>query len=160
MAKKKRKHRRPVAPPVHSAPGTAHGPVGPRAAAVPPVRPEGAEPPAAPIESDAVPRAPKRARDVARSRAEQRRRRGRRRNYLILASVVLLLAAAILVPRYMSSRATSSLNRLAEAASCGELDETGGSGGGEHLAEGEATTYDTSPPSHGKHATSTLRSGV
>jgi hypothetical protein len=49
---------------------------------------------------------------------------------------------------------------LARTAGCGKLQTTSGSGAGEHLQPGETTTYDTSPPSHGKHDPTPLAAGV
>ena len=124
------------------------------------MRPEGAEPPAAPIDTEAGPRAPRRARETTRSRAAARRRRSRRRNYLIGAAVILLLIAAIVVPRVLSTRRTASFEQLASGAGCGKVENTSTSGAGKHLREGETTKYDTSPPTHGEHANATMPAAV
>jgi hypothetical protein len=150
MANKKKK-RRPIAPPVHSAPGTSHAPSGPMPAAVA-ARPESPAAPAAP--------APQRKQQRARSSIAAKRRRSRRRNYLILGSVIVLIVGALIAQSVMSGSAVKELNRLSKAAGGTELNETSDSGSGEHLAEGEGTTYKESPPTHGPHSASTMKAGV
>jgi hypothetical protein len=54
----------------------------------------------------------------------------------------------------------ASFEQIASGAGCGKVENTGGSGGGQHLAEGETVKYDTSPPTHGKHAPSTIPAGA
>jgi hypothetical protein len=165
MPKKKRKrHRRPVAPPVHSAPDTVHGPSGPPVSDPPPGRPFTPEPPAVgrPFDEStpAVASTPVRPREAARRKPAKRRRRGRTRTYLIAGAVILGIAALFVVPQIMSSRRMSALNNLAKAAGCGELEETETSGAQQHLAEGQTTTYDSSPPTHGSHAQNIIPAGI
>lgn len=161
MAKKRRKrNRRPVAPPVHSAPDAAmHGPTGPGAVEPPPARPFTPDPPATGAEPVARTEVPRRPAGTSR-RVTSRRRKTRRRNYLIAFAVVAAIVGLALIPYALGRRSTNQFNKLAAAAGCSDLRETGGSGASEHLAEGEKTTYDTTPPSNGKHATTTLGAGV
>jgi hypothetical protein len=70
------------------------------------------------------------------------------------------LIGGIVAQRVTSSRSSAAFNKLASAAGCGEVESTGGSGGGEHLQPGEKTTYDTSPPTHGEHAANPIAEGV
>ncbi|MEX2392972.1 MAG: DUF3105 domain-containing protein [Actinomycetota bacterium] len=151
MANKKKKHRRPIAPPIHSAPGTSHSPSGPTPAAVA-ARPESPAAPAAP--------APSRKQQRARSSLSTKRRRSRRRNYLILSSVVVLIIGAMIAQRVISGSAMSELNRLSKAAGGTELKVTADSGSGDHLGDGKSTAYEESPPTHGPHAAATVRAGV
>lgn len=58
-----------------------------------------------------------------------------------------------------SGRADRAFDKLAASAGC-SVRTTDESGSGEHLAPGETTEYDTSPPTHGAHAPSTLPAGV
>lgn len=163
MAKKKRKrHRRPVAPPVHSAPDVAHGPSGPPHTDPGPTRPEAPAPPAAGGEpSAAAPVPPARTRPAGRRKPAARRRKGgRRKTYLILAGIVVLIAGAIFARQWFNSRRTADFNELARAAGCGELQVTDTGGAQQHLAEGQTTNYEDSPPTHGPHATSALPAGV
>jgi hypothetical protein len=160
MAKKKRKHRTPIAPPVHSAPGTAHAPARP---ATSPARPATTASPSAPASPDvpAVPVAPSRPRrETPGSRQAAKRRKSRRRTYLILATIVALIVVAIVGQRMISSRAINAFNTLAKSAGCGSIQKTSSSGEQDHLGEGEKTTYEESPPTHGKHAGSALGAGV
>jgi hypothetical protein len=159
MAKKKRKHRNPVAPPIHSAPGTASAPSRPTTPAPGAARGSGpGSGPAAPAATaGAQPRA---RRQPAPSRHAAKQKRARRRNWLIIGSIVVLLIAALVVPRILGGRAVSELNTLGEGAGCSQLQETADSGAGEHLDDGERTTYSPLPPSHGPHSSSTLPGGV
>ncbi len=99
-------------------------------------------------------------RQTQSSRAAARKRRSRRRTYVFVGGVVLLLIAAIVVPRILSSRADRAFDKLARPAGCGDIQNTGDSGAGQHLGEGERTTYDSLPPSHGEHSPTTLPAGV
>ncbi len=160
MAKKRRKrNRRPVAPPIHSAPDTVHGPTGPGAVEPPPVRPFTPDPPVTPGQPVTRKETPRRTPSGAR-RMTSRRRKTRRRNYIVAFTVLAVIIAAVLVQVVISRRSVNEFNSLAEAAGCGGIRKTGGSGAAEHLAEGEKTSYDTTPPTHGKHATTTLSAGV
>jgi hypothetical protein len=163
MAKKKRRrHRRPVAPPVHSAPGTVHGPAGPPPTQAPPGRPFTPEPPAVGETSAHTPAStPARPRDVARRKAVKRRRRGGRlRTYLIVAGIIVLIVAAVVGRQILNSRRTSNFNELASANGCGRIETTSRSGEGQHLAEGQTARYDSSPPTHGPHALGALTAGI
>lgn len=161
MAKKKRKRsRRPIAPPVHSAPGaTTHGSTGPGAVESPPARPFTPDPPATGAEPVARSEVSRRAPTGAR-RFPWRKHKTRRRNYTIAFAVVAAIVGLALIPFFLGRRSTSQFNKLAAAAGCSGIRETSGSGASQHLAEREKTTYDTVPPSHGKHATTTLAAGV
>jgi hypothetical protein len=79
---------------------------------------------------------------------------------MIGAAIAVLVIGGIVAQRVTSSRASAAFNKLAASAGCSGVESTGGSGSGEHLQQGEATEYDTSPPTHGKHALSTLADGV
>lgn len=164
MAKKKKgkRHRQPVAPPIHSAPST-YVPRVPGDA--PPARPSGVEPPtgaaAAPEAGASRPvEAPRRVRQTPAQRRQVQRRQARRRNWLIAGTLIVLLVGGLIVQRVFSSRANREFNQLARAAGCGEVRETSTSGAQEHLQPGETATYDTSPPTHGEHSASTLRAGT
>lgn len=153
MAKKRKRkrHRQPVAPPVHSAPGATHAPSAPRPPM--PVRPAGAEPPQAfagdPVHDVDV--APRRAERPRRPQASRRRRKSRRPMYVIVG-IALAIVAAIVVQQVLSRQQASAFDRIASAAGCGRLEVTSDSGAGEHLTQSERTTYDGSPPTHGPHA--------
>ena len=165
MAKKKKgkRHRQPVAPPIHSAPST-YIPRVPSGDA-PPARPSGVEPPtgsAAPPEAAATRsvEAPRRVRQTPAQRRQAAQKRARRRNWLIAGTLIVLLVGGLVVQRVFSSRANREFSQLARAAGCGETRETSTSGAQEHLGPGETTKYDTSPPTHGEHAPATLRAGI
>jgi hypothetical protein len=163
VAKKKRakRHRQPVAPPVHSAPAGVHHTGPAQASQAPPARPMGAEPPGAESGSPAGRvETPRRPRQTPAQRKSLAKRKSRRRSYVIAAVVVALIVGLIAVQRMNSGRANASFNRLASAAGCSGVKSTGGSGSGEHLHQGEKTTYDTSPPTHGEHALSPLPKGA
>ncbi|HYZ91854.1 MAG TPA: DUF3105 domain-containing protein [Actinomycetota bacterium] len=150
MAKKKRKHRRPVAPPVHSAPGTAHAPSGPPTSQPSPVHPVTPEPPPSASEpwTHATP-----GRPATRAPARRKRARGKSktRPYVIAGLVVLALVGAFVARSMFTSRQVDQFNKLAVANGCSEVRETGGSGSGQHLPVGGTTRYDSSPPTHGAH---------
>lgn len=157
--KKGRRHRNPVAPPIHSAPSTYV----PRPAGgdTPPPRPSGVEPPGAVADDVArTVETPRRARQTPAQRRQAQRRRQRRRNWIIAGTLIVLLVAGIVVQRVFSSRADQAFAELARAGGCGEVEETSTSGEQEHLAAGETTEYDRSPPTHGEHAASTLPEGI
>ena len=157
--KKGRRHRNPVAPPIHSAPSTyVPRPAGGDA---PPPRPSGAEPPGA-VTDDAARtvETPRRARQTPAQRRQAQRKQQRRRNWIIAGTLIVLLVAGIAVQRVFSSRADQAFAELARSGGCGEVEETSTSGAQEHLAAGETTEYDTSPPTHGEHAASPLAEGI
>lgn len=161
MAKKKRK-RRPVAPPVHSAPDVIHRPTGPPTTESPPARPYAPEPPAAAAESPTRPPAgaPGRARNGRRRRPTGRKRRGRTRTYLTLAAIAAVIVGLIVFNQVRSRSQAQAFEQAASAAGCGELQETDASGGGDHLAEGATVRYDSSPPTHGAHDPGALPAGI
>lgn len=149
MAKKKRKHRRPVAPPVHSAPETVPAPGSPRPAEPPPARPITPEPPPAASEpwTHATP-----GRPATRSpKRRPSRRKSKARPYVIAGAIVVLIAGAIIGRQALSSREANAFNKLMQANGCSRVRTTSGSGSGQHLAVGATTRYDTSPPTHGAH---------
>jgi hypothetical protein len=82
------------------------------------------------------------------------------RTYLIVGGVIVLIVAAVLARQAFNNRRIANLNELAQGAGCGELDVTEASGAQQHLAEGRTTTYDTSPPTHGAHASNALTAGI
>lgn len=120
----------------------------------------GAEPPVSDA-GDPVARteAPRRRQTPAQRRTQQRRKQ-RRRNYIITGVVAVLLIGGLVAQRVSSSRSSAAFAELADDAGCSDVESTGTSGGGEHLQAGERTTYDSSPPTHGKHAASPLAQGV
>lgn len=79
---------------------------------------------------------------------------------MIVGSIVALLVAAIVVPRILTGRADRAFGNLARSAGCGDIQDTGRSGAGDHLGQAERTTYDSVPPAHGPHAGTTVPAGV
>ncbi len=142
MAKKKKKHRRPVAPPVHSAPGaaapSAHTPV----AASPPARPAGAERPA--------PEAPVRRKPPKRksSRALGKRRR-RVTPWVVTIVIVAAIVAAVAGSRISANKSAGRFDSLAATAGCGKVQTISGLSR-QHL-DGQRIHYSTSPPAGGDH---------
>ena len=120
----------------------------------------GAEPPGSEPGVAHRTEAPRRSRQTPAQRRTQLKRKQRRRTYVIAAIVGVLLIGAIVAQRVSSNRSSAAFAKLASAAGCGEVRSTGTSGSGQHLRPGETTTYDTSPPTHGKHAASPLAAGV
>ncbi len=160
MAKKKRRRsRRPVAPPVHSAPGTVHTPT--PSTEPPPPRPFTPDPPSTGGEHTTHPPAgvTQRPRQPAR-RSSRRKRGGRTRTYLIIVGIVVLIAGAFFARQTFNNRRTGQLNEIARAAGCGEVTTTSDSGSGRHLTEDQTVEYDTSPPTHGAHDPIPLRAGI
>lgn len=149
MAKKK-KHRNPIAPPIHSAPDKLHQPTYAQ-------QPTAAVPASAPTRSESP---PPRLRDTVKQRQAARKRRSRQRTYLIIGSAVVLIVALIVGRNFLSGRSIREFNTLANANGCADLNVTSGSGEQDHLQPGEQTTYEESPPTHGKHAASTLPAGA
>jgi hypothetical protein len=115
-------------------------------------------PPLAPGETAVTPTSP-RSREVAR-KSQKRRRGGRQRTYLWIALVVVAVVGAFVARSYVNGREVRAFNTLASANGCGDLQVTSASGSGEHLAAGEKTEYDTTPPTHGAHANATIPAGV
>jgi hypothetical protein len=150
MAKKKRKHRRPVAPPVHSAPETLHAPAGPPSSEPSPARPITPEPPPAASEpwTHATTGRPT---TRAPARRKQARRKSKARPYVITGLIVLALVGAFVARQVFTSRQVNQFNKLAEANGCSEVRVIEDDGGRRHLAAGERTTYDSSPPTSGAH---------
>jgi hypothetical protein len=79
---------------------------------------------------------------------------------LIAGSLVVLLVAALVLRQLSNNKAASSFNAIAKSAGCSQVRTTSESGAGDHLKPGERTTYDIDPPTHGKHAPTTLAAGV
>lgn len=119
----------------------------------------GAEPPASDVAAPGRTQSP-RGRQTPAQRRSQQRKKQRRRNYAITAIVLVLLIGGIVAQRITSSRSAAAFNKLASAAGCSEVKDTGTSGGGEHLQPGETTEYDSKPPTHGEHAASPIADGV
>ena len=137
-----------------------HGPTGPSAVDPPPARPFAPDPPPTGAEPVTRPEVQRRGAGGSARRVSSRKQKTRRRNYLIAFAVIAVIVGLALIPYFLGRRSTNQFNRLAAAAGCSGITETGGSGAAQHLAEGERTTYDTTPPAHGKHATATLGAGV
>lgn len=148
MAKKRKKHRHPKAPPVHSAPEAAPQPTATPAQQTPAGHPEGAPPPAAP--------APRRA---PRGATRRSRKGDRTRTRLIAAGValVLLIVGAFVYQQVQSRRAAGAHAELAASAGCDDVTDVGG------LDRDHVTTaveYESSPPAGGPHAGNALPASV
>jgi Protein of unknown function (DUF3105) len=155
MAKKKKRHRRPVAPPVHSAPGmaghTPHTPV----PASPPARPTGAEPPAAPpATTPAVRKAPQR-RKTSRALGKKRRRV---MPWIVSVVVIAAVAAAIVGSKITANKAADRFDALAATAGCGKVQIV--SGLSRDHVDGQRVHYSTSPPAGGDHYSIPLPAGI
>ena len=167
MAKKKRrKHRRPVAPPVHSAPDSAHAPPA-RPAAPFSTRPSSPEPPVAgeplheaPVfepESRAAPvQAPRKA--PGRRRPPSRRRRRNTSRWVIAGLVIVAIIAAFVVRGVVNGRRSSTFGRLAKSADCGAVKSF--SNLPRTHEQGVRISYRTSPPVGGPHDPTPLAGGV
>lgn len=77
-----------------------------------------------------------------------------------MAGIILAIVAVVLGRQAFNNRRIANLNNVATAAGCSELDVTDTSGAQQHLAEGQTTRYDSSPPTHGAHARNALPDGV
>jgi len=164
MAKKKRKrHRNPVAPPVHSAPEAVQRPQTFEGQDAPPARPVGAEPPAGEQMQQAAPSV-KGPRPRPASRPSKRRRPGTRsrlRTYMWIALVIVVIVGAFVARSIINGREVRAFNSLATANGCGNLQTSSDSGENDHLPPGQTTEYDNSPPTHGAHdGTGTVPAGV
>lgn len=75
---------------------------------------------------------------------------------------VAALIGAFAVYRVSQARSASkSFSKIAASAGCGKVESQKTSAEDRtHLAEGESVTYDTSPPTHGKHAPAPLPAGI
>ena len=145
--KKRKRHRQPVAPPVHSAPVSSHGPIPVAPTVQGPASSGGIDvPEAAPAQ------APKPRRQTPGQLRNARKRQERRRNAVLLGVIGLLIVAGIVFAKVNGGKKSDEFKSITAAAGCGAVKDTSDSGAGEHLQPGEKTTYDTSPPSHGKHA--------
>jgi hypothetical protein len=78
----------------------------------------------------------------------------------IVAGIALAIVAALVTQQVLSRRQSAAFDRIASAGGCGKLEVTSDSGAGEHLAEGERTRYDVSPPTHGPHAAGRTPAGI
>jgi hypothetical protein len=165
MAKKKRKrHRNPLAPPVHSAPEAVQRPetfAGPDA---PPARPVGAEPPYA---SEQMPQAAPSVRGPKTRpapRPSKRRRPGSRsrlRTYMWIALVIVVIVGAFVARSIVNGREVRAFNSVATANGCGKVQTTSDSGGNDHPQNVGAIEYDHSPPTNGAHdGSGTVNAGV
>lgn len=96
----------------------------------------------------------------AQERRRQRQRRERLRNVAIASAVVLLVLAGIGFRVVQNRTGTARFERIAATAGCGDVKKTSASGEQQHLEQGQSTTYDTSPPTHGRHAQSILPARV
>ena len=169
MAKKKKRrrpNRRPVAPPVHSAPEAVHAP--PTRAADPfAARPSSPEPPVASEPLHAAPVfEPTREREQARPRKPQPRRRPaarRRRRSKASRSVITGLAIVALIGLFvgrsvLNGRRTSTFSKVAAASGCGRVQTF--SNLSRNHRDGVAVKYSTSPPVGGDHDSHPLSGGV
>ncbi len=152
MAKKKKKKRRPVAPPVHSAPVSAP-PVGAQAQATPPARPMGAEPPA-PVATPPRRKAPAKRRS---SRA-LRTKRSRTRPWVVGGLVLVLAVGAIAASKLSSNKNTVSFAKFASSGGCGKVETI--SGLTRDHKDGQPLTFKTSPPAGGDHYSNTISTGT
>jgi len=130
MAKKKKKrrpNRRPVAPPVHSAPEAVHAP--PTRAADPfAAHPSSPEPPVAsePLHATPVfeptsePARPRKPPPRRRPPARRRRRRNTSR-WVITALVVVALIGAFVTRSVLNGRRSSTFSKVAASADCGKV---------------------------------------
>jgi len=155
MAKKKRKHRRPVAPPVHSAPGaqshTVHTPM----PAAPPARPAGAEPPpAAPTTAPAVRKPPQR-RKTSRALGKKRRRV---MPWIVTIVVIAAVAAAIVGSKISANKSADRFDALAASGGCGKVQIV--SGLTRDHVDGQRVHYSTQPPAGGDHYSIPLPAGI
>lgn len=160
MPKKKRKrNRRPIVPPVHSAPHET-----PRIPSRPP------EPLRAPSEAgdlgtgldepiyepDVV--------DRPRPRPQARRRKkSSRRPWVITGLIVVAFIGAFVARQMLANREINALNGTLASSSCEDVRETDDGGTGEHLDPGQLTEteYSTDPPAGGPHdGDSTVPAGV
>jgi len=164
MAKKKKRkqHRRPIAPPVHSAPEAVHAP--PTRAADPfTVRPESPEPPVAgePMRPVPVyepePERPRRPQPKRRPPARRRRRRSNASRWVVVGIVIVAIIAAFVARSVVNGKRSSAFSKVAASADCGKiktyanLDRTHTTG---------SVKYSTSPPVGGAHNPNPLPGGV
>jgi hypothetical protein len=165
MAKKKKRkqNRRPIAPPVHSAPEAVHAP--PTRAAEPfTARPESPEPPAAAAEPlrtapvyEPEPERPRRQPPKRRPPARRRRRRSNASRWVIVGLVIVAIVGAFVARSVLNGKRSGAFSKVAAAADCGKvksysnLDRTHTTG---------SVKYSTSPPVGGAHNPSPLPGGV
>jgi hypothetical protein len=164
MAKKKkrRQHRRPIAPPVHSAPGTVHAP--PTRPAEPyTARPESPEPPeqlhTTPVyEAEPEPVRQRTRPQQKRRPPSRRRRRSNASRWIIVGLVIVAIVAAFVARSALNGKKSSAFEKVAAAADCGKvktysnLDRT--------HEPGVRVKYSTSPPVGGPHDPNPLPGGV
>ena len=163
MAKKKKRkqNRRPIAPPVHSAPEAVHAP--PTRAAEPyTARPESPEPPetvrTVPVyEPDPETERPRKPQPKRRPPARRRRRRTSASRWVIVGLVIVVVIGAFVARSLVNGRRSSAFTKVAASADCGkvktysDLDRT-------HTSN--AVKYSTSPPVGGAHNPNPLPGGV
>jgi uncharacterized protein DUF3105 len=156
MAKKKKKHRRPVAPPVHSAPGVQSHTVHTPDPASPPARPMGAEPPA-----PTAPSAPPPVRRSPQKRKTSRALGKKRRSvtpWLIGFVVLVLVVGAIVGSKISANKSADRFDALAASAGCGKVQIV--SGLGRQHVDGQRVHYSTQPPAGGDHYSIPLPAGI
>jgi hypothetical protein len=152
MAKKKKRKRRPVAPPVHSAPEAAAHPGSVQPSAHPPARPLGAEPPA--------PVAPAARRPQQRKKSSRalRTKQSRSRPWVIGVVVLILAVGAIVGAKVTSHKAPSAdFNKVRALGGCGPVKTI--SGLARDHSDGQRIKYSTSPPAGGPHYSAPLNAG-
>jgi len=157
MAKKKKRHRRPVAPRVHSAPEAASHPTGVQGPVAPPARPMGAGPPA-PVASAPAPvrrKPPAKRRKSSRALGKKRRRV---LPWLLTIVVVAGVVAAIVASKQSANKSVAAFNSVAATAGCGKVQVI--SGLTRDHVDGQPVTYSTSPPAGGDHYSVPLPAGI
>lgn len=83
------------------------------------------------------------------------------RNVGIVVVIVGALVAYAVVRAQQRGQVASKHDKLAAASGCAKIKDFDASGANQHLQQGEpAPKYDSSPPTHGKHAGNTLKAGV
>ena len=166
MAKKKRRkqHRRPIAPPVHSAPEAVHAP--PTRAADPfAARPSSPEPPVAseplhaPPEFDPAPEPARPRKQQPRRRPPARRRRRRNTSRWVITGLVIVALIGLLVGRsILNGRRSSTFGKVAASAGCGKVRSF--SNLARTHSDGVRVKYAMSPPVGGPHDSHPLPGGV
>jgi hypothetical protein len=164
MAKKKKRkqHRRPVAPPVHSAPEAVHAPPARPAEGYATTRPDSPEPPSIGESTHAAvdferEQAPSRPRPQPTRKPGKRRRRTKTRQYVIIGLVVVAIVGAFVTRSIVNGQRNKSFTGITAAAGCGKLKTVSVVGGHE---QGVRVKYSTSPPAGGPHDQVPLGTGV
>ena len=152
MAKKKKRKRRPIAPPVHSAPEAPSHPGSPQTSAPPPARPQGAERPGTVA-------APPRRKPQSRKKSSRalRTRRNKTRQWLVGVVVLALAVGAIVAAKVTSHTHTVQFSAVAAAGDCGKVRTV--TGLSRDHKDGQQIQYSTSPPAGGDHYSTTTPAG-